>query len=86
MPVIVEWYDVLHRILHYRFEGAWTWDEYYVALAQGRMMEKDAAHAVGTLNDMRQTKHLPDDFIESAHETPALRHGEGVRLVLSSRC
>jgi hypothetical protein len=73
MPVTVEWYDAAHRILHYRLIGKWTWDEYYTTLAQGRTMEKTAGHGVCTLNDMRETTHLPDDFIGQARQVSLTR-------------
>ncbi|NJR12579.1 hypothetical protein HC776_01455 [bacterium] len=59
--------------MHYRFVGEWTWEEYYTALAQGRTMEKAAAHSVCTLNDMRQTEYLPADFIEQARSVSLTR-------------
>ena len=73
MSVTVKWYDSTHRILQYNFIGDWTWDEYYSALAEGRTMEKTAGHEVCTLNDMRQTTHIPDDFIEHARQVSLTR-------------
>jgi hypothetical protein len=73
MPITVEWHDLTHQILHYHFINEWTWEEYYAALAQGRMMEREAGHYVCTINDMRQTQHVPDDFIEQARSVSLTR-------------
>lgn len=73
MPVTVGWHDSSHKILQYRFIGEWTWEEYYTALAQGRMMERNASHFVCTINDMRHTTHVPSDFIEQARSVSLTR-------------
>lgn len=36
MTVDVRWYDDDKHILYYNFQGQWTWDEYFNALAEGR--------------------------------------------------
>ena len=73
MSIIVKWYDDSHRILQYSFIDDWTWDDYYSALAEGRTMERTTGHAVCTFNDMRQTTHIPADFIEHARQVSLTR-------------
>jgi hypothetical protein len=73
MPITVEWHDSTPHVLHYRFINEWTWEEYYTALAQGRTMEREARHYVCTINDMRQTQHVPNDFIEQARSVSLTR-------------
>jgi|GEM_PF-619898 len=66
MSVKVSWYDEESQILHYRFDGAWTWDEYYAVLPLGREMMKEVQHMVCILNDMRNTDIVPTAFLDAA--------------------
>lgn len=66
MSVKVSWYDEENQILHYRFDGAWTWEEYYAVLPLGREMMKDVQHMVCILNDMRNTDIVPTAFLDAA--------------------
>lgn len=73
MPVTVAWHCANRPVLYYRFMDEWTWDEYFTALAQGRRMERSAGGLICTLNDLRETRHLPEDFIERARHISLTR-------------
>jgi hypothetical protein len=66
MPVQVRWYNEEKRILYYDFQGMWTWDEYFNALAEGRGLMRAVEHQVCVLNDMRTAGHIPGGFMSRA--------------------
>ena len=81
MGVTVRWEDETRRILRYRFDGMWNWDEYYSALIQGRRMMSEVQHRVCILNDMQNTSFVPDSFLIRARavmETRPANAGLGV--------
>jgi hypothetical protein len=81
----VDWYDDSHQILRYQFFGEWNWDEYFVALAQGREMQKTVQHMTCTINDMRQTDYLPPDFLEKARTVSQTRPlNSGIAVYIST--
>ncbi|MEO8606838.1 MAG: hypothetical protein ABI690_03095 [Chloroflexota bacterium] len=63
MPVRVYGEDETHTLVHYDFEGNWTWDELYPAYYQAIEMEKSVSHRVDVILDMRQSKKIPSNAL-----------------------
>lgn len=63
MPVRAYWEDETHTLVHYNFEGNWTWDELYPAYYQAIEMEKSVPHRVDVILDMRQSKKIPSNAL-----------------------
>jgi hypothetical protein len=81
MPVEVRWYDQEKHILYYDFQHAWTWDEYFNALAEGRTMMRSVDHVVCILNDMRRATHVPSGFMSKAQTVIGSRPDNTGRVV-----
>jgi hypothetical protein len=81
MPVHVRWYDAENHILYYNFQGDWTWDEYFTALAEGRALMRSVDHNVCLLNDMRQATHIPSGFMSKAQTVVGSRPDNTGRVV-----
>jgi hypothetical protein len=81
MPVQVRWYNEDERILYYDFQGAWTWDEYFNALAEGRALMRSVDHRVCLLNDMRHATHIPSGFMSKAQTVVGSRPDNTGRVV-----
>lgn len=81
MPVQVRWYDEEKRILYYDFQGIWTWDEYFMALAEGRPLMRAVDHQVCILNDMRKATHIPSGFMARTQTVISSRPDNTGRVV-----
>ncbi|MCU0514562.1 MAG: hypothetical protein MUE40_18565 [Anaerolineae bacterium] len=85
MAVTVAWYSSDKRILHYRFCGEWTWDEYFEALARGRALQRRVPHMVCVINDLHETAFLPPDFIARAGSVSQTRPlNTGIAVYIST--
>lgn len=81
MAVQVRWYDDNKQILYYSFEGEWTWDEYFNALAEGRSIMRSVDYQVCLLNDMRQAAHIPNGFMSKVQTVVGSRPDNTGRVV-----
>lgn len=73
MSVTVVWDNEEKTILRYTFGGQWTWDEYLIALKDGRRMMESVQHYVCILNDMDNTAFLPPNFVTLARNVISSR-------------
>ena len=81
MPVQVRWYNEDKRILYYDFQGEWTWDEYFTALAEGRAIMRSVEYDICLLNDMRHASHIPNGFMSKAQTVVGSRPDNTGRVV-----
>lgn len=64
MSVYVNWYDADNHIILYTFEGAWTWDEFHLAVDASHELpgERDTP-VVYVIADFTDTKNVPNGAI-----------------------
>ena len=60
MPIIVEWHNAEKTIVLQRYEGRWTWDEFYVACTQDSAgLMKSVTHTVHLFADFSKAEGVP---------------------------
>lgn len=73
MPITVQWDSEEKSVVHYAFEGKWTWDEYHAAIAQAFEMVKDLPYVVNMILDFTQSSVFPSNALShfsSSMKTP----------------
>lgn len=71
MPIIVEWGNEAHTIIHVRITGAYTWEEYQ--LATDRVLEMLTADVRGIINMVVQDTQSPPGNPISRYRLAAAR-------------
>jgi hypothetical protein len=74
MPIQVQWDNEDKTILRYQYEGAWTWDDLYTALAQGYEWIDTVDHTVDIIIDLRQSSIIPSSALTHARNLDKHRH------------
>jgi hypothetical protein len=59
MTIEVGWENEEKTILIERFDGAWTWEEFYAAIQQAASMMAEVEHRVDVLADMIKADRPP---------------------------
>jgi hypothetical protein len=71
MPVHVRWDDPEHTIIYVRYEGRWTWEEFYQAVHDTQELSATVDHRIDVI------AHMLDGFIPHgapfAHSQNALK-------------
>ena len=64
MGVTVDWYDDSRRIIHWKFERDWTWDEYHTAAAWIRAQLKTTPEngPIDVIMDLTRNRIFPRDW------------------------
>jgi len=75
MGVTVDWYDDSRRIIHWKLERDWTWDEYHTAAAWIRAQLKttpengpidvimDLTRPIDVIMDLTRNRNFPKDWV-----------------------
>jgi hypothetical protein len=63
VTIEVGWLDQHQTIMHYRFDGAWGWNDFYPAYNRAVAMEKAAGHRVDVILDVRDGGRMPADLL-----------------------
>lgn len=59
MPISVAWDDDKQTIIHYRFEGRWSWDEAWQAMAQAKDLSLEVPHRVDAIANLTKSIGIP---------------------------
>src|SRR5215510_5936004 len=60
MPIIVEWQDEAKTVVLQRYDGRWTWDEFYVACTQDTVnLMRTVPHTVHIFADFTKAQGVP---------------------------
>jgi hypothetical protein len=59
MPITVEWANTKHTVIHYRFLGDWTWDDYDAANQITTDLLDRVDHAVNLICDFTASTAIP---------------------------
>ena len=63
MTIEVGWLDQHQTIIHYHFDGPWTWEDFYPAYDKAIAMERAAGHRVDVILDVRKSSRMPADLL-----------------------
>lgn len=63
MPVEVRWYDERQTLIYFRYEGRWTWEDFYAAVDASRAMLDSVDHVVDIIVDMQASAGIPSGDI-----------------------
>ncbi|MBC7871000.1 MAG: hypothetical protein H7Y09_09200 [Chitinophagaceae bacterium] len=66
MPITVEWDDAEKLALRYTYPEIWTWDDLFLAIAQGDALLDEVNSKVFIIIDLRQNKTLPPNVLVHA--------------------
>ncbi|MAU10520.1 MAG: hypothetical protein CL607_11905 [Anaerolineaceae bacterium] len=91
MPVSVDWLDQPKTILHMKFKGEWTWDEFHASEKQAKLLSKAIEYPTYLLMDFADSmKSVPmgalSHFRSAALTAPANRKAIviiGPRLIVA---
>ncbi|HVU13798.1 MAG TPA: hypothetical protein VHD90_21120 [Phototrophicaceae bacterium] len=72
MPIHVSWGNPDKTYTVFTFEGKWTWEEYYRAVAQAFEMVKDCNYTVNILIDMLNCNLFPQNLL--SHLGASMQH------------
>ena len=65
MPINVTWKNEAKTELIFVYEGQWTLNDFYEITRKGNTMMEEVAHPVNTVLDIRNSKMLPNGFINA---------------------
>lgn len=66
MPIHVEWFNAGsadQKVVHFRFEGEWTLDDYYPAVSRLYQLTASAVQPVDVLFDLSQSHKPPSNMM-----------------------
>jgi hypothetical protein len=63
MPISVKWDNDKKTVVHYEFNGKWTWEEYHSAIQQAYEMVKELPYIVNMILDFRFANVLPSNAL-----------------------
>jgi hypothetical protein len=72
MSITSQWDDEEKTILFRRFEGRWTWDEFFTTWHEAAAMTVGLDHRIDFIVDMRDSHLLPDQPWHYARRLAAL--------------
>ncbi len=81
MPVTVEWDNEEKTIIRMTMVGHWTWDEMYVATAEGDRMLDTIQHRVGVIIDLQQSVGVPPMAMANARKVSEKQHRNAAMTV-----
>lgn len=55
MPVDFQWDDADQRVMHYRVEGKWDWNQFHKTLRRSTLRFDEVEHEVGAIIDLRRS-------------------------------
>ena len=83
--VEIRWDNSEKTIIRYTYQSNWTWDSFLEALTEGRRMMQEVSHSVCILNDMRQIRYLPPNFLSTAQSIITSRpENTGISVFLTT--
>jgi tRNA A37 threonylcarbamoyladenosine dehydratase len=63
MPIHVGWGNDQKSYTVFRFDGTWTWEEYYKSIAEAYELVKDCPYTVNILLDLMECRLLPQNLL-----------------------
>ncbi len=84
MGIQVAWDEPHRAILRFTFQGTWSWDDLFDALAAGFDLMDTVDHAVALLFDLRATTFLPEDLMSQLKHICSLHHIHETQRILIS--
>ena len=86
MPVTAQWEDDEKTIIHLRFEGQWTWDEFHAAFAVYIKWLDESTHIVDFIVDMLQSSGLPSGALQQVKRLADMNHpNSGLSIYVGMR-
>lgn len=82
MPVAIAWESEQKRILHYRLDNEWTWDELFAAKKQANEMMDMVSHKLGIIIEAPSQPSLPPNIIVNARNALRSAHPNTVVIVI----
>lgn len=82
MPVQFDWENEQKRILHYRLNATWTWDELFAAKKQANEMMDMVSHKLGVIIEAPSQPSLPPNIIVNARNALRSTHPNTVVIVI----
>lgn len=85
MSISVMWENNERTILRYRFNGKWTWEEFYAAIERGQALQDEVTQPVDVLLDMLESPVVPGGAIRHFRPIGKIAHpNTEMRIVVSS--
>jgi hypothetical protein len=82
MPVDIAWEDEQKRVLHYRLDQDWTWDEFFAAKKSANEMMDRVSHKLGVIIEAPAEPSLPPNLIVNARNALRSTHPNTVVIVI----
>jgi hypothetical protein len=60
MCIKLAWDNTEHSIIRVWYDGGWTWNEFYAALSEAKMMAEFAERPITFIHDTRDTYEIPE--------------------------
>ena len=82
MAVHIAWEDERKRVLHYRLDNGWTWDEFFAAKKQANELMDMVSHKLGVIIESPAKPSLPPNIIGNARKALRSTHPNTVVIVI----
>jgi hypothetical protein len=82
MAVHIAWEDERKRVLHYRLDNNWTWDEFFAAKKQANELMDMVSHPLGVIIEAPPSPILPPNIIGNARKALRSTHPNTVVIVI----
>jgi hypothetical protein len=63
MAIDVQWSDEQKTVLHWKFEGSWSWEEYHAVNDQSVALRAETQGTIVYLVDMSESKLFPEHVL-----------------------
>jgi hypothetical protein len=85
MTVTAKWDNEEQTVLRYVYEGQWTWDEAWEAMAEAAAMTTTVPHIVDAIIDMSASKGMPIGAITQLRTSRKLKpSNRGLFIIISN--